>query len=96
MRRCELIQNDLSELSFKLAAGNNKYLISSPLPLSLTDPPPLPSTAFPGICPPDMDEDDNPVNNWLPFKGHCYLFITDEIEWANAASNCVRHGECVV
>nr|XP_040027916.1 macrophage mannose receptor 1-like [Gasterosteus aculeatus aculeatus] len=57
-----------------------------------TDPLPLPSTAFPGICPPDMDEDDNPVNNWLPFKGHCYLFITDEIEWANAASNCVRHG----
>ncbi|KAM8849999.1 macrophage mannose receptor 1-like isoform 1-T1 [Spinachia spinachia] len=55
-----------------------------------TDTPPTASTNFPGICPAVMEEEYN--QNWVPFQGHCYLFVTDEIEWADAASSCVRHG----
>ncbi|XP_068459604.1 macrophage mannose receptor 1-like isoform X2 [Clinocottus analis] len=57
-----------------------------------TDVPPTESTIFPGICPPDTTEEYHQSYTWLPFKGHCYLFVTDEIEWADAASSCVRHG----
>uniref|UniRef100_A0A8C3ALJ6 Mannose receptor, C type 1b n=1 Tax=Cyclopterus lumpus TaxID=8103 RepID=A0A8C3ALJ6_CYCLU len=57
-----------------------------------TDMPPTESTIFPGICPQDTNEEHHQSYTWLPFKGHCYLFVTDEIEWADAASSCVRHG----
>ncbi|KAK2822607.1 hypothetical protein Q5P01_022672 [Channa striata] len=56
-----------------------------------TDVPPTESVTFPGVCP-DTTDDYQQTYTWLPFKGHCYLFITDETEWANAASSCVRHG----
>nr|XP_046265197.1 macrophage mannose receptor 1-like [Scatophagus argus] len=54
--------------------------------------PPTESASFPGVCPEETHEDYQPSYSWLPFKGHCYLFITEEIEWADAASSCVRHG----
>ncbi|XP_029309190.1 macrophage mannose receptor 1-like [Cottoperca gobio] len=58
-----------------------------------TDLAPTESTYFPGFCPEQTVEEYNHNSySWLPYKGHCYLFITDEIEWADAASNCVRHG----
>ncbi|XP_029970822.1 macrophage mannose receptor 1-like isoform X2 [Salarias fasciatus] len=57
-----------------------------------TDVPPTESTVFPGNCPPDTDVDYFQSYTWLPFRGHCYLFVHDEIEWADAASSCVRHG----
>ncbi|KAI3374792.1 hypothetical protein L3Q82_021350, partial [Scortum barcoo] len=56
------------------------------------DVPPTESTNFPGICPEETNVEYHQSYTWLPFKGHCYLFITDEIEWADAASSCVRHG----
>ncbi|CAJ1072733.1 macrophage mannose receptor 1-like isoform X1 [Xyrichtys novacula] len=53
---------------------------------------PTESTIYPGVCPEDMTVEYQQTASWLPFKGHCYLFMTDEIEWADAASSCVRHG----
>lgn len=55
--------------------------------------PPTESSVFPGVCPEDTKEEYHQSYSWLPFKGYCYLFITDEIEWANAAGSCVRHGK---
>uniref|UniRef100_A0A674MUZ2 Mannose receptor, C type 1b n=1 Tax=Takifugu rubripes TaxID=31033 RepID=A0A674MUZ2_TAKRU len=54
--------------------------------------PPTESSVFPGVCPEDTKEEYHQSYSWLPFKGYCYLFVTDEIEWANAAGSCVRHG----
>ncbi|XP_042353142.1 macrophage mannose receptor 1-like isoform X2 [Plectropomus leopardus] len=57
-----------------------------------TDVAPTESASFPGVCPPETNEDYHQSYTWMPYKGHCYLFITEEIEWADAASSCVRHG----
>uniref|UniRef100_A0A1A8MEC8 Macrophage mannose receptor 1-like n=2 Tax=Nothobranchius pienaari TaxID=704102 RepID=A0A1A8MEC8_9TELE len=57
-----------------------------------TDVPPTESTKFPGRCPEDTKVEYQESYTWLPFRGHCYLFLTEEIEWADAASSCVRHG----
>ncbi|XP_041658579.1 macrophage mannose receptor 1-like [Cheilinus undulatus] len=57
-----------------------------------TDVPPTESTIFPGVCPEETQVEYQQTASWLPFRGHCYLFMTDEIEWADAASSCVRHG----
>lgn len=57
-----------------------------------TDVPPVESTVFPGHCPEDTQEWFHDSYTWLPYQGNCYLFVTDEIEWADAASSCVRHG----
>ncbi|XP_035860615.1 macrophage mannose receptor 1b isoform X2 [Sander lucioperca] len=57
-----------------------------------TDVPPTESTNFPGICPEQTNVEYQQSYTWLPFKGHCYLFMTEEIEWADAASSCIRHG----
>ncbi|TKS79617.1 Macrophage mannose receptor 1 [Collichthys lucidus] len=57
-----------------------------------TDVPPTQSTVFPGVCPEETSVEYRPSYTWVPFKGHCYLFVTEEIEWADAASSCVRHG----
>ncbi|XP_041804377.1 macrophage mannose receptor 1-like [Chelmon rostratus] len=59
-----------------------------------TDVPPTESSEFPGFCP------DDPENfayrsqsySWLPFKGHCYLFVTERVEWPDASANCARYG----
>ncbi|XP_014899448.1 macrophage mannose receptor 1-like isoform X1 [Poecilia latipinna] len=57
-----------------------------------TDVPPTESAVFPGRCPEDTNVEYQDSYTWLPYKGNCYLFVTDEIEWADAASSCVRHG----
>lgn len=54
---------------------------------------PTQSTIFPGNCPEDTDLEYQQSYTWLPYRGYCYLFIQDEIEWADAASSCVRHGK---
>ncbi|XP_068197546.1 macrophage mannose receptor 1-like isoform X2 [Antennarius striatus] len=60
--------------------------------MQTTDVPPTESTTYPGICPEETKEEYHESYTWLPFKANCYLFVTDEIEWADAASSCVRHG----
>ncbi|KAM4552770.1 macrophage mannose receptor 1-like isoform 2-T2 [Odontesthes bonariensis] len=57
-----------------------------------TDVAPSETTSFPGRCPEDTNVEFQESYTWMPYRGHCYLFITDEIEWADAASSCVRHG----
>ncbi|KAF3698790.1 Macrophage mannose receptor 1 [Channa argus] len=57
-----------------------------------TDVAPTESVSFPGVCPDDTNEEYHQSYSWLPFHGHCFLFVTEEIEWADAASSCVRHG----
>ncbi|MEQ2194836.1 hypothetical protein XENOCAPTIV_003703, partial [Xenoophorus captivus] len=60
--------------------------------ISFPDVAPTESTIFPGRCPEDTSVEYQDSYTWLPYKGNCYLFVTDEIEWADAASSCVRHG----
>lgn len=55
--------------------------------------PPTESTMYPGVCPDDSQGEYRERYSWLPYKGHCYLFVTDMIEWADAVSSCVRHGK---
>uniref|UniRef100_A0A7N5ZZC2 Mannose receptor, C type 1b n=1 Tax=Anabas testudineus TaxID=64144 RepID=A0A7N5ZZC2_ANATE len=57
-----------------------------------TDVPPTESTSYQGVCPEETNVEYHQSYSWLPFKGYCYLFVTEEIEWADAASSCVRHG----
>ncbi|XP_038573591.1 macrophage mannose receptor 1-like [Micropterus salmoides] len=57
-----------------------------------TDVPPTVPSDFPGTCPDDPDSPRWQRNSWLPFKGHCYLFLTERVEWPDASANCVRHG----
>ncbi|XP_034558609.1 macrophage mannose receptor 1-like isoform X3 [Notolabrus celidotus] len=60
--------------------------------MQTSDVPPTESTIYPGVCPEDTAMEYQQTASWLPFKDRCYLFMTEEIEWANAASSCVRHG----
>ncbi|XP_039672406.1 macrophage mannose receptor 1-like [Perca fluviatilis] len=58
-----------------------------------TDLPPTESSGFPGVCPEDPDSSNTDQHYfWLPFKGYCYIFFTEEKEWADASTSCVRHG----
>lgn len=57
-----------------------------------TDVPPTQSPVYPGVCPDDPEVDFRQSYSWLPFKGNCYLFVMEEIEWADAASSCAKHG----
>uniref|UniRef100_UPI0037E74650 macrophage mannose receptor 1-like n=1 Tax=Semicossyphus pulcher TaxID=241346 RepID=UPI0037E74650 len=60
-----------------------------------SDVPPTQSTIFPGVCPEETTIEYQTIS-WLPFRDSCYLFMTEEVEWASAASNCVRHGGSLV
>uniref|UniRef100_A0A3Q3KWV0 Mannose receptor, C type 1b n=1 Tax=Mastacembelus armatus TaxID=205130 RepID=A0A3Q3KWV0_9TELE len=61
-----------------------------------TDVAPTESTNFPGVCPEETNDEIHESYSWLPFKGHCYVFVIQEIEWADAATNCARHGGMLV
>ncbi|XP_069815127.1 macrophage mannose receptor 1-like isoform X2 [Dendropsophus ebraccatus] len=45
-----------------------------------TDPPEMP-----GTCP-------DTSQAWIPFRSHCYSFISSFVEWSQASVQCVRHG----
>ncbi|XP_036377634.1 macrophage mannose receptor 1-like [Megalops cyprinoides] len=48
-----------------------------------TDPPQLP-----GNCP-----EPKKRRTWIPFRGHCYAFISSSVEnWAHASTECLRMG----
>uniref|UniRef100_A0AAZ3P0P1 Mannose receptor, C type 1b n=1 Tax=Oncorhynchus tshawytscha TaxID=74940 RepID=A0AAZ3P0P1_ONCTS len=34
--------------------------------------------------------------SWLPFRGHCYSFVINHIEWADASTSCTRKGASLV
>ncbi|XP_028971190.2 macrophage mannose receptor 1 [Esox lucius] len=56
-----------------------------------TDIPPTPPPQYPGECYQDDDE-----TGWLPFRGHCYSFFTDNMEWTDASTSCLRKGATLV
>ncbi|KAL3988682.1 somatostatin receptor 2 [Sarotherodon galilaeus] len=58
-----------------------------------TDVLPTESTIFPGVCPQDPEatiESNNYI--WVPFRGYCYIFITEQKHWQEASTSCVAHG----
>ncbi|XP_035491562.2 macrophage mannose receptor 1 isoform X1 [Scophthalmus maximus] len=60
-----------------------------------TDVPPTESSHFPGRCPVDPERPHYGGKHgytWLPFKGHCYLFLTERLSWSDASVSCARHG----
>nr|XP_020447208.1 macrophage mannose receptor 1-like [Monopterus albus] len=59
-----------------------------------TDMAPTESSEFPGVCPEDgeMTTYTRQSYSWLPYKGYCYLFLTEKIEWPDASTSCSRHG----
>ncbi|KAK2822605.1 hypothetical protein Q5P01_022670 [Channa striata] len=58
-----------------------------------TDVAPTESSEFPGFCPDhEVKRYMSQSLTWRPFKGYCYLFLTDRSEWPDASANCVRHG----
>ncbi|XP_056149770.1 macrophage mannose receptor 1b [Lampris incognitus] len=64
--------------------------------MTSTDMAPAEPTDYPGVCP-DMRNFEYlgyiEMNfAWVPFKGHCYVFVTASLEWPNAASSCYKHG----
>ncbi|XP_063063355.1 macrophage mannose receptor 1 isoform X2 [Engraulis encrasicolus] len=51
-----------------------------------TDVPPTEPPQLPGNCP-----EPKRRKTWLPFRGHCYTFMTSSIEnWAHATVECMR------
>ncbi|XP_072296915.1 macrophage mannose receptor 1b [Eucyclogobius newberryi] len=60
--------------------------------LQTTDVAPTHSSEYPGVCPEETEVDYRQSHSWIPYKGHCYLFVSAEVEWADAASNCARQG----
>ncbi|KAL2097651.1 hypothetical protein ACEWY4_006858 [Coilia grayii] len=48
---------------------------------------PTPDTRYPGVCP----ESAGHVM-WVPFRGHCYMIVQDEENFARALMACTRTG----
>nr|XP_055073387.1 macrophage mannose receptor 1-like [Misgurnus anguillicaudatus] len=70
---------------WKTAACNNTYysLCKRSTVFAPTDPPQLP-----GNCP-----ESDQRNSWIPFRGHCYTFMTSKRDnWAHATVECIRMG----
>uniref|UniRef100_A0A669C0I4 Mannose receptor, C type 1b n=1 Tax=Oreochromis niloticus TaxID=8128 RepID=A0A669C0I4_ORENI len=58
-----------------------------------TDVLPTESTLFPGVCPLDPEATiENKNYIWVPFRGYCYIFITEQKGWQEASTSCVAHG----
>uniref|UniRef100_A0AAZ1WXN7 Mannose receptor, C type 1b n=1 Tax=Oreochromis aureus TaxID=47969 RepID=A0AAZ1WXN7_OREAU len=58
-----------------------------------TDVLPTESTLFPGVCPLDPEATiENKNYIWVPFRGYCYIFITEQKRWQEASTSCVAHG----
>ena len=55
---------------------------------------PTDSTEYVGSCPVASQVERSDRNYaWMPFRAYCYVFITETVEWADAASDCSRHGK---
>ncbi|XP_072544729.1 macrophage mannose receptor 1-like [Salminus brasiliensis] len=55
---------------------------------------PPPPTQYPGMCPEATQE--YPRMTWLPYKGHCYGFVTSSKSWLSASNVCRRRGASLV
>uniref|UniRef100_A0A673ZBZ0 Macrophage mannose receptor 1-like n=1 Tax=Salmo trutta TaxID=8032 RepID=A0A673ZBZ0_SALTR len=60
--------------------------------------PPTAPPQFPGKC--IKEEEDisgrNSPWSWLPFRGHCYSFVINDVRWADASTSCIRKGASLV
>nr|XP_046214176.1 macrophage mannose receptor 1-like [Oncorhynchus gorbuscha] len=80
------------EGTWKTALCNNTY------PSVCKQSPAVPPTAppqYPGECIQEEQEEISGRNTpwfWLPFRGHCYSFVINDIEWADASTSCTRKG----
>lgn len=65
------------------------------LSLTFADVAPTESSSFPGLCPEYSDIHSRMMKrySWLPFKGYCYLFLKEKVEWPAASASCARHGK---
>ncbi|KAM8728446.1 macrophage mannose receptor 1-like [Acanthopagrus schlegelii] len=57
-----------------------------------TDVPPTESSEHPGVCPEVSDLLHTQNYFWQPYKGYCYMFLTQSKRWPDAAHSCVTHG----
>uniref|UniRef100_A0A4W5LTT5 C-type lectin domain-containing protein n=1 Tax=Hucho hucho TaxID=62062 RepID=A0A4W5LTT5_9TELE len=81
--------------TWKTALCNHTY--PSVCKQSLAVPPTAPPH-YPGECV-QKEEDFSGRNSpwsWLPFRGHCYSFVNNDIEWADASTSCIRNGASLV
>uniref|UniRef100_A0A673Z8X1 Macrophage mannose receptor 1-like n=1 Tax=Salmo trutta TaxID=8032 RepID=A0A673Z8X1_SALTR len=60
--------------------------------------PPTAPPQYPGVC--VQEEEDisgrNSPWSWLPFRGHCYSFVINDVRWADASTSCIRKGASLV
>uniref|UniRef100_A0A8C1LC99 Macrophage mannose receptor 1 n=1 Tax=Cyprinus carpio TaxID=7962 RepID=A0A8C1LC99_CYPCA len=74
---------------WKTTACSNKYysLCKQSTDIAPTDPPQMP-----GNCP-----ESKKHKTWIPFRGHCYAFMTSRSDnWAHATVECMRMGASLV
>uniref|UniRef100_A0A8C7RE61 Mannose receptor, C type 1b n=1 Tax=Oncorhynchus mykiss TaxID=8022 RepID=A0A8C7RE61_ONCMY len=58
-----------------------------------------PGETYTGECIQEEQEENSGSNSpwfWLPFRGHCYSFVINHIEWADASTSCIRKGASLV
>ncbi|TSK82164.1 Macrophage mannose receptor 1 [Bagarius yarrelli] len=48
---------------------------------------PAPPTQYPGICPEITEAEPKMI--WLPYRGHCYAFVTRSVSWSRASLLCL-------
>ncbi|XP_064816420.1 macrophage mannose receptor 1-like, partial [Oncorhynchus masou masou] len=61
--------------------------------------PPKAPPKYTGECIQEEQEEISGSNSpwsWLPFRGHCYSFVINDIEWADASTSCKRKGASLV
>lgn len=78
------------DMTWKTALCSNSYysLCKRSLDIAPTHPPQLP-----GNCP----EQGKKTGTWLPFRGHCYLFLNNMVDnWAHASVECLKRGGALV
>ncbi|KAK3546334.1 hypothetical protein QTP70_025673, partial [Hemibagrus guttatus] len=51
---------------------------------------PAPPVQFPGMCPEIIEVEPKMI--WLPFRGHCYAFVTQTVSWSRASQLCLSRG----
>ncbi|XP_002663014.2 macrophage mannose receptor 1 [Danio rerio] len=73
---------------WKTATCNNTYysLCKQSTDIAPTDPPQMP-----GNCP-----ESKKRKTWIPFRGHCYAFMSNSENWAHATVECIRIGGSLV
>ncbi|XP_027025082.2 macrophage mannose receptor 1b [Tachysurus fulvidraco] len=55
---------------------------------------PTPPVQYPGTCPDIIEADPKMI--WLPFRGHCYAFVTQVTSWSRASQLCLSRGSSLV